>query len=317
MPRLARSVLGGPLMLLLVGCASLPPAAPPPSTPLVVAPSAATPVEVSDVPFFPQHRFHCGPAALATLLVWSGVVVTPDQLAPQVYLPERKGALQIELLAAARRYQRIPYVLSPTLAALRQEVAAGHPVLVMQNLGLSWYPRWHYAVVVGIDAERVVLRSGKRKRHVMSLKLFERTWRRAERWAMLALPPQRLPPSAAEASYLQAAAVVEALGDVHTAGAAYAAAVQYWPHSVTARLGLGNTHYARGELMAAVAAYRELLVVQPDYAPALNNLALVLADLGHRDEALDLADRALARGGPHAAAYRDTLRQISARHASP
>src|SRR2546422_3737218 len=36
-----------------------------------------------------------------------------------------------------------------TLSDLLAEVAAGHPVLVFQNLGLHWIPRWHFAVAVG------------------------------------------------------------------------------------------------------------------------------------------------------------------------
>ncbi len=36
-----------------------------------------------------------------------GVAVTPDQLVPQVYLPNRKGSLQAELVAATRSYQRV------------------------------------------------------------------------------------------------------------------------------------------------------------------------------------------------------------------
>src|SRR3569623_1363896 len=134
---------------------------------LGVAPADLThAVELDAVPFFPQERYQCGPAALATVLAWSGAAVTADQLVPQVYLPARQGSLQPELLAAARRYQRLPYVLEPDLAALLREVGAGHPVLVLQNLGLSWAPRWHNAVVVGYDLARdeVVLRSGAGRR---------------------------------------------------------------------------------------------------------------------------------------------------------
>ena len=51
---------------------------------------------------------------------------------------------------------------APRLADLLQEVAAGHPVIVLQNLGLEWIPVWHYSVVIGYDLSRgqLVLRSG-------------------------------------------------------------------------------------------------------------------------------------------------------------
>src|SRR5207237_9306004 len=52
-------------------------------------------VELTQVPFFPQDEYQCGPAALATVLASSGVKVTPEELVAQVYIPERKGSLQI------------------------------------------------------------------------------------------------------------------------------------------------------------------------------------------------------------------------------
>ena len=36
--------------------------------------------ELTQVPFFPQTLHQCGPAALATVLGWSGVHATPEAL---------------------------------------------------------------------------------------------------------------------------------------------------------------------------------------------------------------------------------------------
>jgi hypothetical protein len=60
----------------------------------------------------------------------------------------------------------IPYVLEPEVTALAAELAAGRPVLVLQNLGLERAPVWHYAVVDGIDQGDVILRSGTQQRRV-------------------------------------------------------------------------------------------------------------------------------------------------------
>ena len=89
-------------------------------------------VELSGTPFFPQEEYQCGPAALATVLNVAGVAAAPDDLVDQVYLPKQHGSLQIELLAATRRADRIPYRFEPTLVALRAELDAGRPVLVLQ-----------------------------------------------------------------------------------------------------------------------------------------------------------------------------------------
>jgi ABC-type bacteriocin/lantibiotic exporter with double-glycine peptidase domain len=103
-------------------------------------------VELAEVPFFPQLEYECGPAALATALTHFNVKVTPDDLVGEVYLPERKGSLQIEMLAAARRHGMVSYQLAPRLKDLLRELAGGVPVIVLQDQGLGPFERWHYAV---------------------------------------------------------------------------------------------------------------------------------------------------------------------------
>ncbi len=270
------------------------------------------PVELTAVPFFPQEDFQCGPAALATVLNWSGVSVTPEALAPQVYLPERQGSLQVELLAATRRAGRIPYLIQPRLETLLAEVRAGNPVLVLQNLGLSWYTKWHYAVVVGFDLSQdlVILRSGRERRHVVPFKLFERTWRRGDYWAMVALPSDRLPASAEEIPYLRAVAGLERLQRWQEVKTAYASALVRWPDSAAARMGLGNSLYAIKDLSGAEQAYRQVTLANPALAPAFNNLAQVLAEQGRLQEAEQAARRAVSLGGPLLASYEETLQHI-------
>ncbi|HID66690.1 MAG TPA: peptidase C39 family protein, partial [Roseibacterium sp.] len=162
-------------------------------------------VALSDVPFYPQKRYQCGPAALATVLNHYGVTVTPDALKPLVYIPERKGSVQTEMLAAGRSYNMLAYVIEPNLDSLLYEVAAGHPTLVMQNLGLSWLPRWHYAVVVGydLDANQIILRSGATKEWRTTITNFDTTWARSKRWAVVYLPAGEMPKTAKPLTYIK------------------------------------------------------------------------------------------------------------------
>ena len=154
-------------------------------------------VELAGVPFFPQDDYQCGPAALATLLAHTGVAVTPETLVPEVYLPARRGSLQVEMLAAARRHGRVSYVLAPRYADLLREVAAGNPVVVLQDVGML-ASEWHYAVVNGFDypSGTVYLRSGTRPREEMSFTALERSWIQSGYWAMVAMPPGRIPATA-------------------------------------------------------------------------------------------------------------------------
>ncbi|HET7201397.1 MAG TPA: PA2778 family cysteine peptidase [Burkholderiales bacterium] len=271
------------------------------------------------VPFYAQEQYQCGPAALAMVLEAGGLRVDPETLRPEVYLPDRHGSLQIEMLAAARRNGFVAVELNPSLSDLIAEIAAGNPVVVLQNLALDWHPVWHYAVAVGYDlsAQRIVLHSGMERRMEMPLATFERTWKRSGYWAMLALPPGRLPASIKAADYLGAVAKLEKAGPRGSAHAAYQRALERWPDQLTALIGLGNTAYRAGDLQEAEQAFRRATVAHPESAAAHNNLAQTLADLDRYDEALAEARVAVGLGGPFETTSVHTLDAIVARAPNP
>jgi len=298
------------IALLVTACAT-----PPQTAALRAKPISRAPVELTGVPFFTQEAYQCGPAALAMVLGWSGVSVTPNELTPQVYMPSRQGSLQIELLGATRRHGRIPYILQPRLTDLFDELSAGHPVLVLLNLGLSWYPVWHYAVVVGYEpfSNQVIMRSGRLPRDVVQLEVFERIWARSGFWALLTLAPEQLPATAQELPYLQSVMELERLQQWQIAASAYETALTRWPNSLGAALGMGNSRYALTDFTGAEMAFRRALMAHPDAATAYNNLAEVLSEQGRYPEAKIAAKKAIEIGGPLLETYQGTLRQINER----
>lgn len=267
------------LLFLLGGCAAIPSA-------VRDLPEDAS-VELDDTPFYPQDRFQCGPAALTTVLDASGVDVALDAIVDEVYLPGREGSLQVELTAATRRHGRVPYVIEGTLASVLAEIEAGRPVLVLQNLGVKAIPRWHYAVVVGIDApnREVVLRSGTDRRRITRTETFLRTWRRGDYWGLVALRPDELPAVVDRGRYFAAVAALEEIGQLESAATAWRTAAVRWPGDTTALFGVANTDVALDRLDDAVAGYRRLLVKDETLTVARNNLALALAELGDFDAA--------------------------------
>jgi tetratricopeptide (TPR) repeat protein len=303
-----RLIAGVFLLLWLGGCAT------PQTQALLKSNSGQLPqhVELSEVPFYPQEAHQCGPASLAMALAAGGTEVTPQDLTLQVYLPGREGSLQVELLAATRRNGMFAYELAPELKDVLTEVAGGSPVVVLQNLALSWYPMWHYAVVVGYDLQRgeIILRSGLERRVVLPLSTFEHTWKRSGYWAMLALPPGKMPITATEVAYLSASVALEKTGQPKSAEAAYESAIGRWPLNLTARIGMGNSAYALGELTRAEEAYRQATLDHPDSQIAFNNLAQILADQKRYTEALAAANQAVSLGGLEQAAANDTLEKI-------
>jgi ABC-type bacteriocin/lantibiotic exporter with double-glycine peptidase domain len=208
---------------LAVGCAHL-------SSPdLTSLPEPGLPrrAMVPSVPFYPQETYQCGPTALAMVLNWTDADVSPQELLPQVYTPVRQGSLQPALVSAARRRGRLAYPIRG-VNSLLQELAAGHPVIVLQNVSLSWFPRWHYAVVIGYDLSegQVTLHSGKYAKRRIEWSLFIRTWKRADHWGLVVLPTSRLPASADEKSYLTAVLGLEQARQWKGAERAYGAALE-------------------------------------------------------------------------------------------
>lgn len=301
---------GGLLYLLwLTGCAATPQSDA--LTQHIAAPFA-TPTELTQTPFFPQEEYQCGPAALAIVMQAQGVDITPDDLKDEVYIPQRKGSLQIEMITATRRHLLVPYILRPQLAEVLAEINAGRPVLVLQNQGVSWYPAWHYAVIIGYNLQegKLILRSGTIKRYVMSMYTFERTWQRSQSWAMVTLKPGELPAHPDEWHYVQAIVGFEQTQNWPLLDTLYRTGLQQWPASKDLHMGFGNALYMQHRRQAAAEQYRSVLQEDTEFAPAHNNLAMVLAEMGHYREAMSHVQRAIALGGVHSAEYQATLEQI-------
>ena len=279
------------LIGLLGGCATSP------QTRLLLdnPPDIPARVELTEVPFLPQQQYHCGPSSLASIINYRGTPVEPDQIAQMIYVPGLKGSLQVEVVAATRQFEMLPVQLDGKLESLMRELAAGNPVFVLQNLGLDSVPVWHYEVVVGYDfAERVfILRSGVDARVLRSFTLFEKTWQRADHWALIVVSVDSIPVTASADAYLDAASGMEEVGRIESAKHAYVTALRRWPENLLAYMGLGNSYYAMGEFAAAETAYRDALRIDPQKAEVWNNLAYVLAQLGRHESSMDAIGRAL------------------------
>jgi tetratricopeptide (TPR) repeat protein len=250
----------------------------------------------------------------------SGVDARPEDLERRVFLSGRRGSLQVEMEAAPRSYARLAYPLGPNLDDVLAETAAGRPVLVLHNYGLPFWPRWHYAVVIGYEADgdAILLRSGTMRRQRLSARNFMRAWDNGGRWALVVLKPGELPAKPEESRYLQAAAGFERVATPTDAGLAFDAAVRRWPSQAVARIGRGTASYRSGDLQSAASDYAEALRLDPALAGARNNLAMTLLDLGCPHEARETLaplDPASLQG-PLAEAVRDTRAQIEARATS-
>jgi hypothetical protein len=235
---------------------------------------------VAGVPLIKQDDFYCGPASLAMVLRWSGLDVSQAEIAATSFSPGAKGTFKADMTGAARRRGQLAVGLS-TLPELLAEVAAGHPIIVFQNLGLSWAPKWHYAVVVGFDVTRdeIVLHSGELDRMTMPVDLFLRTWRRGDQWALVVLPPDRLPAMDDQWEIARSVAALERAGQPRAAERAYSSGAARWPENWIWPYGLGNARYQRGDLSGAAQAFERAMAIDPAVPEVRHNLREVRAEM--------------------------------------
>ena len=262
------------LLLILIALLSACQSVPPPQSAQVAQHEQVV------VPFVPQEAYQCGPAALAMMLQWAGKPVSADALVDEVWLPERKGSLGIELMAAARSRGLLAYPVNDA-KHLYQELQAGRPALVMQNLALPSRPKWHYAVVTGYhdEGKTVVMHSGTTQSKTTHWNRFIRTWARAEQWGFTLIAPGELPSSAEPQPLFRAISATPN-------------AMDYWPQAVKAFpdsgelwFGYGNALWQDGDKPAALEAFEHAVKAAPEMAAAWNNLAFAQHQQGDSNAA--------------------------------
>jgi hypothetical protein len=235
---------------------------------------------VAGVPLIKQDAFYCGPTSIAMVMQWAGRAVTQQDVAALAFSPGAEGTYLADMIGSSRRLGHLAVQVS-TFDQLLSEIAAGHPVIVFQNLGLGIAPVWHYGVVTGYDFGRdeVYLNSGQMDQMVMPFALFERTWRRGDFWGLLVLPPDELPVRVAQTDVLSAAAALERVGQVRAAEMLYETGAARWPDNWLWPFGLGNARYAQGDLRGARRALRRARAIDPTIPEVRANLAHVEREL--------------------------------------
>lgn len=218
----------------------------------------------------------------------------------------------MDLLGAARRRGFLALPVR-NYKSLFKEIADGHPVVVLQNLGLSWYPKWHYAVAIGYDLEasRLILHSGSDEADTMRMKRFDLSWELAEYWGVVVLPPTLLSNTADEVDHLEAAAALERLGLNPQATLAYQTILKRWPESLGAWIGMGNVRYAAKDYKGAVQALENATKFHPETPAPWHNLALAYYSEHRLRPARAAAKKALGLvKGPDLASYSESLRSV-------
>jgi len=270
-----------------------------------------------DVPFIAQQQFYCGPAALAEVAQYRGIDADQDALAKQLFIPDKKGSLAVEMQAASRRLGLLPYPLAKDFHALLKEIDAGNPVLVFQNLTFSWLPQWHYALALGydLDSEELILHSGSHAYYRLPFSTFMATWSRTNNWARVMVDSSRLPVTAEPVETISSAYAFEQTGHPELAAGFYALAAERWPDSQPVLIAQANLALSQGEHQRAIVLFERLLALTEDDPALWNNYAYALLAGGCKAQALRAISRAESLA-PDDEQYRDSASDIRAAEAA-
>lgn len=142
---------------------------------------------IRGVPLVEQAAHWCGPSSLAAVLQYHGETVSPGDIADEIYLPDYRGSLNVDLLLYARRRDFDAWAGEGSDDVLRRAIAQNRPVICMVRRGNALARRNHFVVVSGYDSARGVwvVDSGAGKLETQSEAAFEAEWSECDRWALV------------------------------------------------------------------------------------------------------------------------------------
>lgn len=178
-------------------------------------------VELNNVPFFRGNAYQSGPGAVASMLAYQRVQITPGLLDKPLQLPGGEGKLEESMPGLAREYGFLVYPLDKNLESLLTQISAGYPVMLRFSEGtVMKEPR--YAVLVGYNRikQTVLMHAGMNRHLLMSFSSFTSAWNNAGSWAVLIQSPRQLPARLNEQRWIKAADDLAQAGQEQAAGEA-------------------------------------------------------------------------------------------------
>ena len=143
---------------------------------------------IESVPFYPQDTYQSGPASLAGILNYWGVLVTPDDIAREIFSESARGTLTIDIVLYAQMRGLTATQYKGNMDDLKKNIDSDYPIIVLVDYGISLYQANHFMVVVGYNEHGVIVNSGKNKHEFISEKDFMKAWGKTKFWTLLIKP---------------------------------------------------------------------------------------------------------------------------------
>ncbi len=147
-----------------------------------------------DVPLVHQELHGCGSACIAMLMrYWAGETAEADPrfIQQAIYSSDVQGILGSEVERYLGEHGFRTFVFRGEWADLEQHLSKGRPLMICLHPPRSG--PLHYVVVSGIDPQRrvvIVNDPARRKLTRMDQAFFERNWKAASYWTLLAVPKE-------------------------------------------------------------------------------------------------------------------------------
>lgn len=145
-------------------------------------------VLIEKVPFFPQEKYQCGPASLAGVLNFWGEIISPEDIAQEIYSPAVKGTLNLDLLFYAQKRGLQAQQYRGSLADLKRNISAGIPLILQVDYGFLIYEQNHFMVVIGYNNQGIIVNSGRERAKFIPISSFLKTWAKANYWTLRITP---------------------------------------------------------------------------------------------------------------------------------
>ncbi len=152
-----------------------------------------------DVPFVRQEKNGCGAASIAMVMQYwqhqqglpaQGATSDAGEIQRALYSPSAEGIYASSMETYFQKHGYRTFAFAGDWNVLTQHLAKGRPLIAALKPGHS---SLHYVVVVGVDPEQsVVMKNDPAERKLLKQdrSAFEKEWKAAGNWTLLAVPQQ-------------------------------------------------------------------------------------------------------------------------------
>jgi ABC-type bacteriocin/lantibiotic exporter with double-glycine peptidase domain len=145
---------------------------------------------IPNVPFFPQEIYQCGPACLSEVFHYWGKKISPEEIASEIYSKSAKGTLTLDMVLFPERNGFTAKQFKGDIGAIQKNIDEGYPLVIMVDLGFSFYKKNHFLVIFGYNEDGFYAHTGKEESKFLPIKSFLKTWEKTNFWTLLITPKE-------------------------------------------------------------------------------------------------------------------------------